>query len=92
MSKSIWKFELKVQDFEEIEMPATAEILSLQVQNGKPCIWALVDPTARKETRTFATYGTGHPIVTNEGISHTFIGTYQLPSNGLVFHVFETDI
>lgn len=90
MKKRIWKFPLKVEDFQEIEMPACAEILSIQVQNGIPCMWAIVSPDASKETRTFATYGTGHEYPPATELKQTFIGTYQLPY--LVYHVFETDI
>jgi hypothetical protein len=62
MKKVIWKFELEPTDNQEIEMPKGAEILTAQNQVGIPCLWALVDPTAEKETRTFEVVGTGHPI------------------------------
>jgi hypothetical protein len=90
MKKTIWKFPLDVADFQEIQMPACAEVLSVQVQYGTPCMWAIVSPEAPKETRTFATYGTGHEFPDATELKQTFIGTYQLP--GLVYHVFETDI
>lgn len=38
------------------------------------------------EIRTFAIYGTGH---VQESICGEYIGTFQLHSGALVFHVFE---
>ena len=85
---TIWKFELEKEDIQSIQMPVGAEILCLQMQGGKPCIWALVNPQADNETRGFITYGTGH-VVPTEPYNHIYIGTYQLFSGDLVFHVFE---
>jgi hypothetical protein len=84
--KSIWKFQIEATDVQEIEMPEGAELLTIQVQNGIVCLWALVSPNAPKEKRTLRVYGTGHPI-TSGGLH--YIGTFQLLSGGLVFHVFE---
>jgi hypothetical protein len=89
MKKVIWKFELETTDNQEIEMPIGAEILTMQTQNEIPCIWALVDPKAEKETRTFEIFGTGHPIYYDMGVSRNYISTYQLHGGTLVFHVFE---
>ena len=82
---TIWKFPLDVTDEQLISMPSEAEILSLQVQSGIPCIWATVDSSRPAENRRFFTHGTGHNI-TRAHIGK-FIGTYQIGS--LVFHVFE---
>lgn len=90
MKKTIWKFP--VLPDHNIDMPIGAEILSVQTQNGIPCIWALVDPKAEKEVRKFEIFGTGHELECNENIKRKFIGTFQpyLQMNlGLVFHMFE---
>jgi hypothetical protein len=85
--KSIWKFPMVTKDVQEIEMPKDAQLLTVQMQGSRsPCIWALVDPAAVKEKRTFRTYGTGHPI-TSGGLQ--YLGTYQLAGGSLIFHVFE---
>jgi len=83
--KAIFKYALLVTDRQEIEMPVGAKILTCQVQREKPCVWALVDPSAPQEFRTFSTYGTGHPIYQEPG---EYVGTYQLESGGFVGHVF----
>lgn len=88
MKKTIWKFELETTDDIKLSMPKAAQILSLQTQNGVPCIWAMVNPANEKEERTFRIYGTGHPIDAEK--EQRFVGTYQLLGGQLVFHVFET--
>ena len=84
--KTIWKFELEVIDRQLIEMPFGAEILDIQIQQGKPCLWARVDPQAEKEKRLIITHGTGHPVSSNTG---QHIGSYQMLADHLVFHVFD---
>lgn len=88
MTERIYKYPIKVTDRQDVIIPLNAKILSLQVQENIPCIWALVDPE-EKETRTvnLETFGTGHPIHSDMGVSREFVATYQI--NELVFHVFE---
>ena len=85
--KTIWKFPLQITGCLVITMPEDAEILCVQVQMDAPYIWALVDPSAGKEPRSFRMFGTGHPIET--GIDYTYIGTFQVHGGSLVFHLFE---
>ena len=89
MEKTIWKYELGFLDKQTILMPKGAELLSVQAQNGVPCLWALVDPIKYKEERTFELFGTGQQIVYS-GNYRGFIGTFHFPEKGLVFHLFET--
>ncbi len=42
--KRVYKYELKVDDVTELQLPSGAEILTVQVQYGIPCLWALIDP------------------------------------------------
>jgi len=85
--RAIWKFKLdEGVDCFAIDMPKGASILALQLQNGAPCLWALVpDVDARCETRTFRLYGTG--LLIPEGRNVQYIGTFQQPP--YVFHLFE---
>jgi hypothetical protein len=82
--KVIWKFPLAMQGTQLVMMPKAAAILSVQLQNDLPCIWAMVDGDAEKEPRSIHIYGTGHAL-TDRKVQ--FIGTIQMGS--LVFHVFE---
>jgi hypothetical protein len=84
MDKTIWKFPLTPDC--ALSMPVGSIILTVQVQEQIPCLWALVDPAAPHERRCFRTYGTGHPVADDSG---EYIGTFQLNGGVLVFHVFE---
>lgn len=86
MIKQIWKFPLELNGACSITMPKGSEILTVQTQYNKPCIWALVDPKAVMTERIFYTYGTGHPV---EDMEKTYVGTYQLNAGAFVLHVFE---
>jgi hypothetical protein len=84
--KSIWKFPIEITDEQKVFMPQTAQVLSVQVQNGTPCIWALVDTEEQIAERTFIVHGTGHPCACE---ASEFIGTFQVRGGSLVFHLFE---
>jgi hypothetical protein len=89
MSATIWKFAFDVDDDVTLMMPAGARILDVQLQQGRPCAWAIVDPRRDKEPRRFIVRGTGHPLGFDpDKLSH--VGTFQ-PSTtwSLVFHMFE---
>ena len=86
--KRVYKYPLDIQDEATVMMPIGARVLSVQVQNGRPCLWAAVDPTETEiEKRLFRIAGTGHPI--HDDVVDGFIGTIQLYDGKLVFHVFE---
>ena len=82
----IFKWTLKITDYQEIEMPKGAVMLSVQIQNENPQLWALVDEKKSTEKRLFITCGTGNPIPEDIG---DYVGTYQVENGRLVFHVFE---
>lgn len=84
---TIWKFPLRITDSQEIKIPDGAQILSVQVQDGQPCIWALLDETAKTYSRKIGMFGTGHPMP--KEFAGKYIGTYQLRNGDVVFHVFE---
>ena len=84
--KVIYKYTLEVTDEQEVKMPAGAQILCVQVQHGRPTLWALVDPEKKLEDRRFFVHGTGNPIHSDAKVK-CYIGTVQI--NGFVWHVFE---
>lgn len=83
--KRIYKYPVRIDDVQTIDLPQGAQVLSVQVQDGSPYIWACVNPSAVSEPRQFHLYGTGHPI---EDLLR-FIGTFQLFGGRLVYHLFE---
>ncbi len=86
MKREVWKYEIfgLVCQF---AIPKGAEILTLEMQKGTPCMWALVDLDAEREKRSFLVVGTGETIY---GENIEYIGTFMLQNGNLVFHVFET--
>ena len=83
---TIWKYQLAMIDDQKIEMPRKARILSVQVQDDVPCLWALVDDDAPTEQRAVRIAGTGHRV--SGWSAENFVGTVQLAGGTLVFHVF----
>ena len=89
MERTIWKYPLVITDYQLISIPTYGEILSVQVQNNIPCIWALVDPDGEIELRGFEIYGTGHTIQFDMGVDRKYIGTFITHDDNLVWHLFE---
>lgn len=88
MSKTIWKYPLKIIDHQALNMPRNAQILCVQVQYVEPCIWALVDSSEPPEERYISMFGTGHRIPSAH--SYPYVGTFQINEGDLVFHVFAS--
>lgn len=84
--KTIYKYPLEIIDYQSIEIPLGSEILTVQIQNEIPCIWAIVNPDFIKIKYTFRIFGTGNPI--EDDFKGSYIGTYQSQGGKLVFHVF----
>lgn len=81
----VWKFPLQLGQTTVHNMPANAQVLTVQMQHGVPTLWARVTPSAFPEPRDFMVVGTGHPILNSLAI---YIGTVQ-DGGGFVWHVFE---
>lgn len=85
--KTIHKYTLVVTDNQFVDMPKWAKILSVQVQNNIPCIWAEVNTDMPIEKRCFEIFGTGNPIHEDMGVSREYIGTFQMIH--FVWHLYE---
>ena len=89
MKKSIWKYDLEIDDEQSIDVPEGAKMLTAQIQKGNLCVWAIVDPRSEKKPRKFYVFGTGHH---NDFAGKDYLGTVQIHEGNLVFHVFvESD-
>lgn len=84
--KVIHKYELKVTDSQFIRLPIGAEILTVQMQHGKPCMWALVNTSETIGAINIEIYGTGNTI---HDAQREYIGTFQMEDGYLVWHVFK---
>ncbi len=92
----IWKFPIQPNfgnKYQSIYMPIGAKILTVQMQyehgvsveDGKPFIWAEVDPEEEgQDHRQFHIAGTGYGLSKNP---RTYIGTWQ--DRWTVWHLFE---
>lgn len=88
MTRSMWKYNLKVTDEQTIEIPRGAYIRSVGLDGeGKLSLWAEVDAELKnvKDKRQITICGTGNPIPGNAGI---FIGTVTLLDSGFVAHIY----
>ncbi len=83
--RTIWKYQIGPMNDIHLEMPKGATVLICMMQQGEPCLWALVDPTLPKELRTFRLFATGQHFE-HEGLK--YIGTYQM-QGFYMFHLFE---
>jgi hypothetical protein len=69
-----------------LELPDGAQVLTVQMQHGSPCMWALVDLARPIGRRFFDVYGTGHAMPADPG---RYVATFQMEGGALVWHVFE---
>lgn len=83
---TVWKFPLVPTDVQYVIMPEAMKILTVQMQFGMPCVWAMVESGSKKRQVTFWTVGTGNPCPIP--LDARYVGTYQLNEGALVFHVF----
>ena len=80
----IWKYELAITEIQTLTIPCMAKILSVANQNGKLCLWVMVQPANKTEERNIEIIGTGRSIsVANRKFLDTVI------MNPFVWHVFE---
>lgn len=84
---TIYKYKIQVVDDQTISIPLGAKLLTVQVQNGIPCLWALVDTEQKHEDVFIEIVGTGNPVTGTD--SREYISTFQLHGGRLVFHVFK---
>ncbi len=86
----IFKYLLKNETHQEIEVPAFAQILTVQVQGDQLCLWALVNPDLHSKSKlSIGIYGTGHALPDRPG---AYISTVQMLGGDLVFHIFNEGV
>lgn len=83
--KTIWKYPLRFDDYQCVIMPADSAVLTVQLQDGTPTLWAEVDTRNVLHTLGILMYGTGNPLPANPG---RYIATVQ-DNRGLVQHFYE---
>lgn len=84
--KKIWKYEFPITGEFVLYMPKDHVVLTVQLQRGVPCLWAVVDPDSPKETTGFKISGTGQPLPEDVG---RYVGTFMTGDENFVWHLFE---
>ncbi len=84
--QTILKYDAYLADDMLIEMPAGAQLLSVQSQNERPQLWALVDRSRPPVKRRLFFKVTGEPISELPG---TYLATVLLFQDALVLHYFD---
>lgn len=85
--RTVYKYPLKIEDVQEIKLPKYFQFLDIQVQNGIPCLYAMVDTKEEFITMQILLFGTGHEIPCYI-VNYSYIGTFQLFEGKAVFHAF----
>lgn len=81
----IVKYELGMHVTTELELPAGAEVVHVDEQHYRICMWVLADPQREKERRQFVVAPTGQTIPADA--AHR--GTVLVLDGALVWHVVE---
>jgi len=87
--RTVHKFELEI-GANILEIPLGFEVLTVDEQHGKICLWAEVETKNEKHTESFTVFGTGHEIESNSGIGHSYLGTVRFKHMNLVWHVYKS--
>lgn len=87
MSKTIYKYPLKITDTQYITVPFGGYPISVATQHGEPVVWFMVNTTnSATERYRFVMIGTGNPAGHAEGMD--FLGTVLMANDALVWHLF----
>lgn len=93
MTPRIYKYELKITDIQDLLLPEGAKIISvgMQIPHGEKkerlFLWAIVDRDQPLVARKIRVFGTGHKMYCEHELD--FIGTVQMTTAPLVWHIFE---
>ena len=86
MKQVVYKYPLEIIDFQKVTLPVGSKLLCVKMQDGKPHLWALVNPDeTRMETVNIRCAGTGTWISGEVD----YIGTILTFAEQLVLHFFK---
>lgn len=89
MDLIIYKYDVTPGEF-TLELPWKAQILCVQVQNNTPRLWVqFASGSTPCIERYFRCVPTGVEFNDNPNCYCDYIGTFQIDSGALVFHLFE---
>jgi hypothetical protein len=86
--KTVHKYPLDLdQKINKIGMQRNAKLLTVQVQCGSACVWALVDREEPIVIRHLRVACTGCDMTSSE--AHSYVASIQTPDGSMIFHVFD---
>ncbi len=86
--KTVFKYGLQFKNFQKIGMFKDAEILKVDLQRNKLCLWALIDTEKEMEQRIFIVIKSGEELPTNRENLHYLNSCFLFKENE-TNHVFE---
>ena len=87
----ILKYPLEIAVQQVVHLPAEAQVLSIEAQHNRLCMWALCEDAAFRQTKAVEVVMimTGDPGVPEDILTtHHFMGTKMRSNGGFVAHVF----
>ena len=87
MNEMVYKFEIPIQNFYELELSKNGSVLHFAEQHGIPCIWVRLDPKEEHVVWRFHLRGIGHPLPEGRALQH--VGTCLCNGGELVWHLFR---
>jgi hypothetical protein len=86
--REVWKFSAPAPGARiDVQMPRGARVSHFALQGDAGKFWAVVDPEASAESRTFVTVGTGFATTLEEGREAFHRGTVHV--GPFVWHLLE---
>lgn len=86
--KKIHKYEIPASGRFTLELPNDHEILCVQVQRSRPCLWVLIDTEEETSEVPFRVYQTGKEVE-NYVTKEEYIGTFVISAGTFVGHLFK---
>lgn len=86
-TRAIWKYKMPLEGKFSLDIPDGYLILDVQPQFDTPCMWAMVNPDAKKQKQDFVIIGTGNHFHMDFVGAH--VGTFQMHGGALIWHVFH---
>jgi hypothetical protein len=85
--RTIWRFPLKITDYQTIRMPFGARPLSVALRGTTPCLWCEVESDNTPAPRSVFICGTGNPFPANLRDA-VYVGLVQTHGGVLAWHVY----
>lgn len=90
IKRVIWKYSLDLTSkVQSVKIPMGCDLLYAKMLDGRPTVWALVEPANEETLRLFRVYATGEKL--DNKYAHFYIGTCFQKTIGMtyVWHVFR---